>query len=173
MVCGLITLSACALALLGVVLWAATVTVSYGDTLFVYTIKSNQRWYLSVQSNSAVSLGNKTTATAFFVASAASQGGAILSNEPLMLGFVDNLGSTSYVGSDVEQQVVVKPDQTLLCVPSWPIMYDQVLAVNIYLSDLTLEPATSENNNYNKTLVFAQEKQPNVQWYFQDYALYG
>lgn len=140
---------------------------SYRDAFFLYTNKGNQRWYLNVKTNGAVSLGNKTTAAVFLVSSATYQDGLIYSNDPIVLGFVDGLGSTSYVGADVDQQVVVKSDQTLLCVASWSVMYDQVLAVNIYLSDLTLVPAVSDEDS-NK-LAFAQEEQPNVQWYFQDH----
>lgn len=152
------------------VLWVAYATVQYGEAFFVYTIKSNERWYLTVQTNGAVRLdGTATTAHYFLDASAASQTGYIRSDEPLLLGFVDGLGLTYYAGADADQQFVVKSDQTVLCIASWPIMYDQALAVNIYLSDLTLVPAVSDNGT--SELAFAQYKEPNVQWYFQYYTV--
>jgi|LakMenEpi03Aug12_release.lakeMendotaPanAssembly.Ray.scaffolds.fasta_scaffold1081299_1 hypothetical protein len=154
------------IASLALILWGASVTVGYGEAFFVYTFKSNERWYLTVNTNGAVCLNTTTTTAAvFFAASAASQTGFIHSNDPFMLGFVGGLGSTLYVGADADQQLVVKSDQTLLCVASWPIMYNQLLAVNIYASDLTLVPAVSDNGT--SALAFAQNKEPNVQWYFQ------
>jgi hypothetical protein len=51
-------------------------------------------------------------------------------------------------------------------------MYDQALAVNIYLSDLTLVPAVSDNGTSELAFGwFAQYKEPNVQWYFQYYTV--